>query len=113
MKKVIVIAILAIGAIAIGCNKQEALNKILADPQMKGYIMTEMLKTEVTRAQLADSIFADRNLTDKYLDRLESDEYSRADLLNRMIKYDPNGQWIVGKLTQNDNIKNTMKAAVK
>ena len=113
MKKIIVLAILALGTFVVGCNRQQALNKIMADPQMKGYIMTEMLKTEVTRAQLADSIFADKNLTDKYLDRLVSDEYSRADILNRMLKYDPSGTWIVGKLDQNDNIRNTMKAATK
>jgi hypothetical protein len=113
MKKYIIIASLTVGAIIVGCNRQQALTKILADPQMKGYIMTEMLKSEATRAQLADSIFADANQTNMYLDKLVADEYTRADLLNRMLKVDPTGQWIVGKLAQNPVVKAEMGNASK
>lgn len=114
MKKGLVIVILMMGAIIVGCSKQRALDSILADPQMKSYLVSEMLKSEETRAQIADSLFADMTLTDRYLDRLISNDFTRSDLLNRMLKADTTGgDWIVGKLAEDSNIKSKMKQASK
>ena len=113
VKKIVAIAILAVGVLAISCDRQKALDKIMADPQMKSYIMGEMLKNPVTKAQLADSIMADRQLTDTYLNKLVSNEYARADLLSRVLRVDPTGAWIIGKLAEDPTLKSKMKEASK
>ena len=113
MRRIIAVAILALTALGISCSRQKALDTIMADPQMKTYIMGEMLKNEATKAVLADSIFADKAIVDKYLDGLTTNEISRSDLLNRMLKADPSGAWIVNRLAEDPGIKAAMKAASK
>ena len=46
MKKHIFIAVMGLGLLIVACDKQRALDKILADPQMKTYIMGEIMKSE-------------------------------------------------------------------
>jgi len=111
VKKLIVIGILGLGLLIVACDKQRALDKILADPQMKTYIMAEIMESEQTRAQIADSLFADRNLTNAYLTRLIQNEYTREDLLRRMMQVDTSGQWTVSILAQEPRFKEQMKQA--
>jgi hypothetical protein len=111
VKKLIVIGILGLGLLIVACDKQRALDKILADPQMKTYIMVEIMESEQTRAQIADSLFADRNLTNAYLTRLIQNEYTREDLLRRMMQVDTSGQWTVSILAQEPRFKEQMKQA--
>lgn len=113
MKKLIVTAILGAGLLLVACDKQRALDRILADPQMKTYIMTEIMKSEQTRAQIADSLFADPILTNAYLDRLVQNERSRGDLLYRMIAVDTTGQWILSSLAAEPGFKEKMRQASK
>lgn len=113
MKRTILITVLAFGTIVVACSRQKALDRILADPQMKSYLLSEMLKSQPIRAELADSIFADNTIVNKYLDGLVGNDISRDDLLNRMLRVDPSGEWIVNKLVQNDNIKQYMKKVTK
>jgi hypothetical protein len=113
MKKVIAITLLTVGLLAISCDRQKALDRILADPQMKSYMLSEMLKNEETKAQLADSIFADKVLTDQYLTKLVADEGARTDLFNRCLQADTSGNWIISKLAEDPNLKAKMKEASK
>jgi hypothetical protein len=113
VKKAIAITLLAVGLLAVSCNRQKALDRIMADPQMKSYIMGEMLKSETTKAQLADSIFADRTITDQYINKLVANEYTRTDLFNRCLRNDPTGDWIIGKLAEDPNLKAKMKEMSK
>ena len=113
MKKILAMAILAMGMLAISCDKQKALDTIMNDPQMKSYIMGEMLKSETTKAVLADSIFADRQIADNYLNKLISNEYSRADVLSRILRADPTGNWIITKLAEDPNLAAKMRALPK
>jgi hypothetical protein len=113
VKKVLVIAVLTLGTLLIACDKQKALDRILADPQMKSYILTEVMKSEQTRAQLADSIFADKTMTDRYLNQLVANEYARSDLFSRILKADPTGNWIISKLAEDPNLKSAMRQASK
>jgi hypothetical protein len=110
VKKLIVIVFLGVGMIFAACDRQRALDKIMADPQMKSYILTEIMKFEQTKAQLADSLFADKALTDAYLGRLVQNEYTREDLLIRIMKADTSGQWIVTKLADEPRFREPMKA---
>jgi hypothetical protein len=105
--------ILIVGVVAFGCSKQKALDRILADPQMKSYILAEAMKNVQTRAALADSIFADRALTDAFINKLITNEYTRSDLVNRCLKVDPTGDWIINKLAEDPNLKAKMKEVSK
>jgi hypothetical protein len=111
VKKLIVLAVMGIGLMAIACDKQKALDRILADPQMKSYIMTEIMKSEQTRAQIADSLFADKAVTDAYISRQIQNEYTREDLLRRIMAVDTSGQWIVTRLAEEPRFKDAMKQA--
>ncbi len=113
MKKLIAITILALAMFAISCDRQKALDRVMADPQMKNYLMGEMLKNETTKAQLTDSIFADTMITSRYLDKLISDENARTDLFNRMLRVDPTGDWLIRKLSENPDIKTKMRQLPK
>jgi hypothetical protein len=113
MKKHIFIAVMGLGLLIVACDKQRALDKILADPQMKTYIMGEIMKSEQTRAQIADSLFADPVLTSAYLNRLIQNQYSREDLLRRIMQVDTSGQWTVSILAEDPRFKNQMKLVSK
>jgi hypothetical protein len=113
VKKVIALTILAIGVLAVSCDRQKALDKIMADPQMKTYIMGELLQSEATKAQLADSVFADRQIMDSYLNNLVSNEITRTDLLNRIIKTDTTGNWIFDKLSADPDFAARIKPEKK
>lgn len=113
MKKVVAITILVLGVMSVSCDRQKALDRVLSDPQMKTYIMGEMLKNEQTKAQLADSIFADKQITDSYLNDLVANENSRTDLLNRCLRADTTGDWIIGKLAENPNLAAKMRQIPK
>jgi hypothetical protein len=109
VKKYVLIAILVAGAIFVACDKQKALDGILADPQMKGYIMQQILADETTRAELADSILADTMITNAYLSGLAENEMSRNGLLDRILAVDSTGEWITTKLAENPDIKRQMR----
>jgi hypothetical protein len=114
VKRILVVALILLVALMVfGCSKQRALDRLLADPQAKSYILSEAMKNEQTRAALADSIFADRAMTDRFLNGLVANEYSRSDLISRMLKIDPTGQWIIDKLAEDATIKARMKEASK
>ncbi len=113
MKKLIVITVLGIGLMIVACDKQRALDKILADPQMKSYLMGEIMKSEQTRAQIADSLFADPVLTSAYLNGLVQNEFTREDLLRRIMQADTSGQWIVSILAEEPRFKDKMKQVSK
>lgn len=111
MKKLIIIAVLGCGLLLVACDKQKALDRILADPQMKTYIMGEIMKSEQTKSQIADSLFADPAITGAYLSRLVQNEYSREDLLRRIMQVDTSGQWTVSILAEDARFKERMKQA--
>jgi hypothetical protein len=113
VRKFFVIVILGIGLLTSACDKQRALDKILADPQMKTYIMAEIMENEQTRAQIADTLFADPQITNAYLDRLVMNEYTREDLLRRIMQADTSGQWTVSRLAEQTRFKELMRQASK
>ena len=109
MKKILLIAVLISAVAFIACDRQKALDRIMADPQMKSYILNEAMKDVQTRAALADSIFADKTLTDKYLEQLIANESTRSEILNRMLQADSGGVWIIGRLSENPELKAKMR----
>ena len=111
MKRVVLIAVLALLTIIVGCDKQKALDSILADPQMRSHLLHQMLADETSRAEMADSILNDDVITDAYLAGLVENELSRNALLNRLIAVDSTGEWTVAKLAENADIKAVMKKA--
>ena len=111
MKRVVLIALMALLTIIVGCDKQKALDSIMADQQMRSYLLQQMLSDETSRAEMADSIMNDNSITGAYLTGLVENELSRNDLLNRMITADTTGEWIVGKLAENPALKASMKKA--
>jgi hypothetical protein len=111
VKKIVALTILAVGILAIGCDRQKALDKIMADPQMKSYIMGQMLKNETIKAQLADSVFADQQIMNAYLNKLAANEITRTDLLNRILQADTSGTWIFDKLSADPDFAVRIKPA--
>ncbi len=113
VKKIVLIAILALGTFIVGCDKQKALDSILADPQMKSHILQQMLANETSRAEMADSILADTLITDVYLNGLAENEISRNELLERMLAVDSTGEWITNKLAEDPDLKRQMRKVAK
>ncbi len=111
MKRFVLIAVLAFLTIFAGCDKQKALDNIMADQQMRSYLMQQMLSDEATRAEMADSILNDQAITEAYITGLVENEISRADLLNRMVAADSAGEWITSKLAENPDMKAAMRKA--
>lgn len=109
MKRAVLIALAALLTIVAGCDKQKALDSIMADQQMRSYLMQQMLADEATRAEMADSILNDKTITEAYIAGLVENEISRTDLLDRMIASDSTGEWIVGRLAENPDMKAAMK----
>ena len=113
VKKVVLIAILTLGTFLVSCDKQKALDSIMADPQMKSHILQQMLVDETSRAEMADSILADTEITDAYLDGLAENDASRNDLLERILAVDSTGEWITARLAENPDIKRQMRKVAK
>lgn len=113
VKKVVLIAILALGTFLVACDKQKALDSILADPQMKSHILQQMLADETSRAEMADSILADTLITDVYLNGLVENEVSRGGLLERILVVDSTGEWITAWLAEDPDLKRQMRKASK
>ena len=113
VKRIILIAIPALFIITMSCNKQRALDRIMADPQMRSYLLQQMLTDQTTRAEMADSIMNDSKVTDAFVKGLVDNEASRDVLLQKMIASDPTGVWIVGKLSENADILKEIKKAAK
>ncbi len=113
MKKLFLIAVLLLGMLTAACSKQKALDNILADPEMKSYLLKQMLGDESTRAEMADSILADENIVTAYLSGMAEMEISRGDLLSYIMAVDTTGEWTIGKLSENPEFKKIMKQAVR
>ena len=113
MKRFFLLAILSLALISTACDRQKAVKSIVEDPQMKSYILSELLTDQQTKAQLADSIFADPMVIDKFVEHMASNEISRAQLLDKILQSDTSGQWLLSKLAADPNMKAKMKIAVQ
>jgi hypothetical protein len=111
VKKVVLIVILALGMLLVGCDKQKALDSILADPQMKSNILQQMLADETSRAEMADSVLADTLITNVYLNGLVENEVSRGELLERLLVVDSTGEWITARLAADPDLRRQMRSA--
>ena len=102
------------GVALIGCSKESALDKIIQDdPGYRSSIMGKLLAYEDTRAELADSIFGDQELFAARIDTLCQDEKTREGLLDYILAADTTGEWIVGKLAEDPDLKQKMRAATR
>jgi len=113
VKRFVLVAALGLMTVIIGCDKQKALDSIMADSQMRSYIMQQMLSDETSRAEMADSILNDATITNTYLDSLVANEMTRGNLVDRIIAVDSTGQWITAKLAENPEIKKEMRKAAR
>jgi len=113
VKRVVLIAILAILTVVVACDKQKALDSIMADPQMRSYLLQQMLADEASRAEMADSILNDSNITSAYLSGLVENEFSRNNLVERIIAVDSTGEWIMARLAQYPDIKKEIIKAAR
>jgi hypothetical protein len=111
VKRVLLLAILSFSVIIMACDKQKAVKSIIEDPQMKTYILSEMLADQQTRAMLADSIFADPLVIDKLMGHIIANETLRAGLIDKILQADTSGQWLLAKLTSDPSLKAKMKIA--
>jgi len=113
VKRIVLIAIPALLTIMVSCNRQKALDRIIADPQMRSYLLQQMLADQTSRAEMADSILNDNKITDAYVKGLVDNEISRDALLQKFIAIDTTGTWIVGKLSENPEVMKEIKKAAK
>jgi len=96
----------------IGCSKESALDRIIQeDPEYRANILGKLLAYDDTRAELADTIFADAEIFGARIDSMCQVERSREMLLQHILAADSTGEWIVGKLAENPDIKRVMKKA--
>jgi hypothetical protein len=113
VKKLILVTLLILGVAFIACDKQRALDSILADAEAKSYLLGQMLQDETTRAEMADSTFADTGLMIAFFENMASDETTREQLLQYIIAADSTGEWISAKLADNPEIKKAMRSAIR
>jgi hypothetical protein len=114
VKKTVLILIVIVGVALVGCSKESALDKIIQeDPGYRSSIMGKLLSYDDTRAELADSIFSDQELFAARIDTLCQDERTREGLLDYILAADTTGEWIVGKLAENPDIKQKMRNATR
>ncbi|UCE65182.1 MAG: hypothetical protein JSU85_09905 [Candidatus Zixiibacteriota bacterium] len=110
MKKTVLILVLISGLALAGCDSRSALDKIIQeDPEYRAYIMGELLSYEDIRAVLADTVFADEELFSSRIDSMCQVDRSRETLLQHILAADTTGEWIVGKLAENPDIKQVMR----
>ena len=113
VKRILLIAVLGLTLLSMACDKQKAVKNIIADPQMKTYILSEILGDQQTKAQLADSIFADPIVIDKFIEHMANNETLRGQLLDKLLQADTSGQWLLTKLAADPNFKAKMKIAAQ
>jgi hypothetical protein len=113
VKRILLLAILSLALISTACDKQKAVKSIVEDPQMKSIILSQLLGDQQTKAQLADSIFADQIVIDKLVAHMAQNELTRTQLLDNILQADTSGQWLLAKLAADPNMKLKMKEAVK
>jgi hypothetical protein len=111
VKKVLLISVLMIGLLAVACDKQGALERILEEPATKSYILQQMFADEATRAEMADSTFANVEIMNAYLTKLATSDDGKSRLLSFLVAADTTGEWICERLAENDEIKKAMKQA--
>ncbi len=113
MKKVLLIAVLMFGLLIIACDKQGALESIMQDPGAKSYILQQMFTDDATRAEMADSTFANIEFMNTYFTELAGTEEGKSRLLGYLIAADTTGEWITAKLAETPELKTAMKDASK
>lgn len=111
MRKLILIATLIAVSILWGCSQESALNKIIQDPGARDYLLGQLLTHQDVRAALADTIFRDQNIFSAHLDSLCQVDQGREMLLDHILAADTTGEWIIGKLAENPDYKQKMRAA--
>lgn len=114
VKRTVLIAVLILGLALIACDKQSALDKIIKeDPEYRANIMGKLLAYEDTRYELADTIFADEQILAARMESMCQNERSREMLLRYVLAADSTGEWIIGKLAENPDIKQKMRNATR
>jgi hypothetical protein len=114
VKKKVLILIVIMGLALIGCSNESALDKIIQeDPEYRANILGKLLAHDDTRADLADTIFADQEIFMTRMDNMCQDERSREMLLQHILAADSTGEWIIGKLAENPDIKQKMQRATR
>lgn len=114
MKKTVLLSVLILGMAFIACDSRSALDKIIQeDPEYRAYIMGRLLSYDDTRSALADTIFADEELFSARMDSMCQVDRSREMLLRHILAADTTGEWIVGKLAENPDIKQKMRNATR
>lgn len=112
MKKTVLILIVIMGLALIGCSKESALDRIIQeDPEYRANIMGKLLSYEDTRAELADTIFADQEIFMARMDSMCQNENTREMLLQHILAADTTGEWIVTKLAEDPDMKQKMRTA--
>ena len=111
MRKLFLVTVILVGILVAGCGKQSALETILQDPGARSHLMGQLLAFEDTRAEVADSIFADNELITARLSGYSEDELKREVLLGHILAADSTGEWIIAKLVENPDMKKKMRSA--
>jgi len=102
--------IVIMGLALIGCSKESALDKIIQeDPGYRANILGKLLAYDDTRAELADTIFADQEIFSARIDSMCQNENSREMLLQHILAADSTGEWILGKIAENPGLKQMMR----
>jgi hypothetical protein len=112
VKKTVLILIVIVGLALIGCSKESALDKIIQeDPEYRANILGKLLAHDDTRAELADTIFADQEIFSARMDSMAQNENNREMLLHHILAADTTGEWILGKLAEDPDMKQKMRTA--
>jgi hypothetical protein len=112
VKKTVLFLIVILALSLFGCSKESALDRIIQeDPEYRANILGKLLSYEDTRQELADTIFADQEIFPARIDSMCQVERSREMLLQHILAADSTGEWIVGKLAENPDIKQKMRSA--
>jgi len=106
---ILIIMVSLVGAIFVGCDQQKALDQILQKPEMKTYLMTQMMKDEGVKAEITTQILTDSAWVANIVAEYSKTMANREIMLNAMLEYPGMGQIMLSKMSEDPELKAAMK----
>lgn len=105
----LVILTMAISAIIIGCDQQKALDQILEKPEMKQYLMTQMMSDQSVKDGITAEILADSVWVSQIVTEYGKTMANREQMLNTLLQYPGMGEIMLSKMAEDETLRKAMK----
>ncbi len=106
---ILIILVSIVGAILVGCDQQKALDQILDNPEMKTYLMTQMMTDEGVKAEITTQVLADSAWVAQIVNEYSKTMANREIMMNTLLEFPGMGEIMLSKMAEDDNLKKSMK----